>query len=251
MKKYFYNFLSGEIDADTFWDLFNEDKKERQSKYQPWETKEWKERRAKILKDACECCGSTENLMIQHGWKPESYKELWNKSKILIESQGHHYSSMKNTELVHVDSPSCPRCHSSSIRKLKSGKFKCCNSKLKIVTEFFKDRSLPNVTKIIKVGEEGPSFSHETPEKFIFLRKEKCNKEFDTPIMIHRLENMTEFGKRKKKINEEITKLIKHDATKEWVTQTIDYHNLKNVKTYCKNCAFLEDKKLGFIPEDK
>jgi hypothetical protein len=45
-------------------------------KTRSWHTKEWKTLRDKILKDACEQCGSTEVLTIQHIWHPRDYKTM-------------------------------------------------------------------------------------------------------------------------------------------------------------------------------
>ena len=64
VKKYCDMFLGDLIDVEVFWDLFNENKSSAK-RYQPWSTKEWKDKRALILKDSCECCGSKENLIIQ------------------------------------------------------------------------------------------------------------------------------------------------------------------------------------------
>ncbi len=48
-----------------------------------WHTKDWKERRANIIKDKCQICNSTEKLTLQHLVHPRKYvdflRELTNK----------------------------------------------------------------------------------------------------------------------------------------------------------------------------
>ncbi len=45
--------------AKIFWSKFNEGEK-------AWHSKDWKDRRTKVLKDKCEICGSRETLTLQH-----------------------------------------------------------------------------------------------------------------------------------------------------------------------------------------
>ena len=44
---------------EVFWKDYKEDKRS-------WHTNDWKERRAEVIKDKCEICGSKEKLTIQH-----------------------------------------------------------------------------------------------------------------------------------------------------------------------------------------
>ena len=262
IKEYADKFLSGEIDADKFWDNFNEHKN-AVKKYQPWSTKEWKEKREKILKDLCECCGATDNLIAQHGWKPQTYKDLYSESKLFFESQRYCLISRKDG-LNFVNAPSCPKCLSTNIKKLKTGNFKCYNNTVRVVKEYikvFEDKPSLKLSdvKILKVGEPTPEIpgfcgwygTTESDEKIFFMSREKCKNEFQTPTIHTRLENMVEFGRRKAANNESILKSIKQRATKEWVSQTMAYQSLENVKTYCRRCAYLEDKSLEFIKENK
>ena len=62
---------------------------------------------------------------------------------------------------------------------------------------------------------------------------------------------MQEYAKRRNLLNESLLKEIKTIATKNWIMETIKYQNLENTSTYCKACAYEEDKKLGFIQEDE
>jgi len=63
---------SGEIGLEfaqaQYWKNFKEGQKS-------WDTKDWKERRSKIIKDKCEICDSKDTLTIQHRTHPKKYAE--------------------------------------------------------------------------------------------------------------------------------------------------------------------------------
>ena len=50
---------------ELYWNDFEEGKR-------AWHTKDWKERRAEIIKDKCEICGSKETLTLQHLSHPKN-----------------------------------------------------------------------------------------------------------------------------------------------------------------------------------
>jgi hypothetical protein len=55
--------INGEISLELAKEQYWKDYKEGQ---RSWHTKDWKERRAKFLKEKCEICDSTVTLTIQH-----------------------------------------------------------------------------------------------------------------------------------------------------------------------------------------
>ena len=63
---------SGEIEIEfaqeQFWKDFKEGNKS-------WHTKDWKERRDKLIKDKCQICDSKETLTLQHLSHPRKYSE--------------------------------------------------------------------------------------------------------------------------------------------------------------------------------
>ena len=63
---------NGEISLELAKELYWKDYKEGQ---RSWHTKDWKERRAKILKEKCEICDSTDTLTIQHLSHPQKYSD--------------------------------------------------------------------------------------------------------------------------------------------------------------------------------
>jgi hypothetical protein len=64
---------NGEISLEMAKELYWKDYQEGQ---RSWHTKDWKERRLKILKEKCEICDSTDTLTIQHRSHPKKYSEF-------------------------------------------------------------------------------------------------------------------------------------------------------------------------------
>src|SRR5258707_15464464 len=99
-----------------------------------WHTKEWKEKREKIIKSQCEQCGSTEGVMVaQHLTHPPEFKTIRN----------YLFNSLLTESLKSADFPepvftkddikefydkttamreACPSCKSMWIRKRKTKK---------------------------------------------------------------------------------------------------------------------------------
>ena len=64
--------VNGEIAISPAQELYWKDFKEGK---RSWHTKDWKERRAKVIKDKCQICGSKETLTLQHLSHPKKYNE--------------------------------------------------------------------------------------------------------------------------------------------------------------------------------
>ena len=66
------NLLLGQMTLESATELYwNNYEKGKRS----WHTKDWKERRNKIIKDSCEICDGTEILTLQHLSRPKKLKE--------------------------------------------------------------------------------------------------------------------------------------------------------------------------------
>tara|TARA_R110001606_G_C15249850_1_gene637238 strand:+ start:52 stop:1002 length:951 start_codon:yes stop_codon:yes gene_type:complete len=83
-------------------------------------SKEWKENRAKKLKDCCETCGSKDGLHISHTWHPPHTAKM----------QSHvvkvHGKKCNEPIPYEVEKHSCPVCDSTSVKFLKTQqKWKC------------------------------------------------------------------------------------------------------------------------------
>ena len=64
--------VNREIEIDSAQELYWNDYKEGK---RSWHTKDWKERRAKIIKDKCQICDGKETLTLQHTSHPQNYNE--------------------------------------------------------------------------------------------------------------------------------------------------------------------------------
>ncbi|GAB1470234.1 hypothetical protein MASR2M66_11110 [Chloroflexota bacterium] len=177
----------------------------------PWHTKEWKEQRKVLLAPQCENCGSTiPPLVLQHTWHPTPIHKLFYTARKKYENEWHVWKQTHTFEVdtssLRPDTDGCPKCGSTTIRYRKKAQTWICVSKPKGVT---------------------------------------CGNVFDTPIRVispaaiwgiekavsRKLQDAfdEEFGVGKKVV---ITAL----------QHNIRYISLKDTKTLCKRCAFVEDK---------
>jgi len=178
----------------------------------PWQTKEWREKRKKLIEGkCCEWCGSTEYLTIDHkrnvypkleyrkiAWR--LFKEYFANGKNRSEFLSLMREALKNITIYYWDA--CPVCKSRSvyIRKTKKPKYRCS----------------------------------------------RCGYEFDTPLKtikestkIFVLNRMVKlFAKYHK---EEIDEIYKPHIQK----LNEDYFNFKEVLILCRRCAFARLK--GYV----
>ncbi|HXH27152.1 MAG TPA: hypothetical protein VNG90_04605 [Candidatus Acidoferrum sp.] len=95
----------------------------------PWETKEWKEARERLLSAQCVQCGSTQPpLVLQHLWQPTALRTLISITRegyMEAYAVGHPRPVVPEPALT--DRPGCPRCKSTNIRQAKGdGRWTCC-----------------------------------------------------------------------------------------------------------------------------
>lgn len=245
-------FLQDKITVEDFWDFFNKNKSTAK-KYEPWRSAEWKNKKSIILKSKCECCGAKENLIAQHGWRPKKYKEHWYQTKMMFEKQSRVLHNDSNTEIlseVRVAS-ACPKCGSENFKQRKDGTFKCYNKSFRTVHEY-NSKTREEKRYSLKAGfPSPPNPEWETPttppDLQIWIHRKKCDFVFSQPTEHIRPETRKEFSERKKILNEPLLNEIKTVATKSWILEGRRYRSLENIKTYCKSCAFKEDKQLGLI----
>jgi hypothetical protein len=196
--------LSDEIDWMDARDILVSLKK-------PWHTKEWKEARKALLASQCKACETTvPPLVLQHTWHPTPLYKLFRAARRKYRDEweawkGSHRIEVDRSSLP-VDTDACPRCGSTTIRFRKRAETWICVSKAGGV-------SCGNV--------------FENPVRVI------------SPLTIRNLERTASqnvqdafdeaFGIGKKVI----TKALEHN---------IRYLSLKDTKTLCKRCAFVEDR---------
>jgi hypothetical protein len=195
-----------------------------------WHTKEWDEKREKVLKNYCEQCKSTEGVMVvQHLSHPPEFKTIRNEifnsllneilasttlPKPVITKDDIKEFYDKTTEIGEV----CPNCRSGYIRKRKTKKpeYYCdtCKTAFDEVTTIQYNKVFGVV-----VPDEEQVFNH------LFEEKKK--------------EAISDF---KKKLYAEHEKHIGKKALLISIDLHLKYMELENVVTFCKSCAYRMDK---------
>lgn len=196
-----------------------------------WHTKEWKELRCKLLKDKCEQCGESENLVMQHKSHPRTYgiikrdisseyakklKEKYKVDELVKQSEVLTYITL-NYE--YREKYGCPICESVNIKeyKTKYPKYMCNRCK----------NRFESPKKLSILVEKSNTRTMKSTEDEVFKKvKNKIYKE---------------------KIKEKKELIYKNQIEKETLIQLIDekikYLSMVDTVTYCKKCAYLEDLK--------
>lgn len=193
----------------------------------PWQEKEWKDKRKKVLKSYCEMCGSLEKLRIYQTFKPLSISDLFYKvrgslqveyDKGLIDWINNHPINI-NLDSIASNTKLCPKCGSTAIRYKKGEAKYICMGKKEGVT---------------------------------------CNNIFDTPMIgKHPLEISKLFYPELKKVKQEYQKYFDevNNIGFRVVILSIDEHikylSFDNCKTYCNKCHYAAHKHLTICQKCK
>ena len=177
----------------------------------PWHTKEWKEKRRILLASQCQNCGTTTPpLVLQHTWHPTPLHHLFYttrkkyQNEWLLWKQTHAIEI--DTSALHPDADGCPKCGSTTIRYRKRANTWICVAKAKGTAC---GNVFQNPSRVI---------SPQAIRKLERIARQKVRDAFDEEFGIGRKVSIT---------------AIEHQ---------IRYLSLKDTKTLCKRCAFVEDK---------
>jgi hypothetical protein len=232
--------ISLEFAQAEYWRNFKKGQKS-------WETKDWKERRSKVIKDQCEICGSKDTLTLQHHSHPRKYTEF---SREITSTYTKEYvnanpnvdkSNLRSYILEHYDylpNPLCPNCKGSNLieRKTKLPKYRCpkCHHE-------FDDTVIKSVDELIAIFYED--------EEAVEVR-EKCfiSRQWGTRNNLSNIRHWLQRERAKNKDAETIGK----EAFLLYLKDTIQYLSFDDTITACKRCAYNFDiKKLELCPECK
>lgn len=226
---------------ELFWKDFKEDKRS-------WHTKDWKERRAKVIKDKCEICGSKETLTLQHLSHTKKYYEYKRDvtteyAKYFINTNPiidkHEFSQhiLKNYNYIPV--LLCPNCESRypNERSRKIPRYLCteCRHEFEetihksvdeLIATFFENEEAAEVRDKCFISKDKYRNKHHLPEaKYWFLR-----------------------AKAKTKYIEEIGK----KSFLLYLDDNIKYLSFEDTITACRKCAYSFDiKNLELCPKCK
>lgn len=221
---------NGEIALEPAKELFWKDYKEGK---RAWYTKDWKERRNKVIKDKCEICGSRETLTVQHFSHPKKYYEYERDvtrkyAQTFIDSNANidklEFSEyiIKNYDYEPI--PLCPNCKSrypnKRIRKIPQ--YLCTECRHEFDEPIYK--SINELIASFYENEED-----EVRDK-CFISKDKWRNQ-------HNLSNAKYWFLREKAKTKNIEK-IGEEAFLLFLDENIKYLSFEDTITACKECAF-------------
>lgn len=236
---------NGEISLELAKELYWKDYKEGQ---RSWHTKDWKERRAKILKEKCEICDSTDTLTIQHLSHPQKYsdyeREITRKyTQIFKETNSDLDKSEFKKHIVknydYITIPLCPNCGDNRpnkrVRKLP--KYRCAVCKHEFDEPIYK--SLEELITIFYTDEEALDV------------RDKCFVSKDKWKNNHNLSNIKYWFQREKaKTKDE--EIIGKEAFLLYLADDIKYLSFEDTITACRRCASNYDlKNMELCPKCK
>lgn len=236
---------SGEIGLESAQAQYWKDFKEGQKS---WDTKDWKERRSKIIKDKCEICSSKDTLTLQHRSHPRKYAEyLRDVTRAYAEEYINTNPQVDKCDLCshilqyhdYVPIPLCPNCKSSSLneRKRKIPKYRCseCHQE-------FDNAINKSVDELISIFYEN--------EDAIEVR-DKCFVSKDQWRNKNNLSSIRYWLQRERAKNKD-AEAIGKEAFLLYLNDSIKYLSFDDTITACKKCAFNFDiNKMELCPNCK
>lgn len=216
-----------ELAKELYWNDYKEGKR-------AWHTKDWKERRTKVIKDKCEICGSREALTLQHLSHPKKYYEYerdvtreytqsFIDSNTIVDKCEFSEHIIKNYDYVPV--PLCPNCESRypNKRMRKIPQYLC--------TECRHEFDEP----IYKLADELISTFYENEEAAEV--RDKCFVSKDKWRNQHNLSQVKYWLQREIAKNKDI-EIIGKEAFLLYLDENIKYLSFEDTMTTCKKCAF-------------
>ena len=236
---------NGEISLKLAKELYWKDYIEGQ---RSWHTKDWKERRAKILKEKCEICDSTDTLTIQHRSHPKKYSDyereitrkytqIFKETNSDIDKSEFKKHIEKNYDYIAV--PLCTNCGDNRPNKRvkKLPQYRCVECQHEFDEPIYK--SLEELFTFFYTDEEA------------FAVRDKCFVSKDKWKNNHNLPNIKYWFQREKaKTKDE--EIIGKEAFLLYLTDDIKYLSFADTITACRRCASNYDlKNLKLCPNCK
>lgn len=219
-----------ELAKAQFWNDFKEGQRS-------WHTKDWKERRSKLIKDKCEICSSNDTLTIQHLSHPKKYQEYLSEitrgyAKAYIDTNPEiDRSEFTNHVLKSYDYlpvPLCPNCKGKnpSERVRKIPRYRCADCKHEFDQAIYR-----SVNELISIFYENED-AYEIVDK-CFVSKDKWKNK-------HNLSNIRYWLQRARAKNND-AEMIEKEAFLQYLNDNIKYLSFEDTITACRKCAFSFD----------
>lgn len=220
---------SGEIEIEfaqeQFWKDFKEGNKS-------WHTKDWKERRDKLIKDKCQICDSKETLTLQHLSHPRKYSEYLTEirrtyAKDYINTNPKidksEFSDYILKDYDYAPTSLCPNCKNSNPnrRVRKTPQYRCA-----ICKHEFDEPVYKSVDELISIFLENED-AIEVRDKCFISKKWKNQ---------HNLSSIKYWLQRDRAVNKD-SATIEREAFLLYLNDDIKYLSFEDTITACKRCA--------------
>jgi hypothetical protein len=217
---------------ELHWDKLKEGKRS-------WQTKDWKERRDKFLKEKCEVCSSTDTLTIQHNSHPS--EKTYNNFKSEITKI--HTNRLINTKIDkkvfinyvtnqydYVPKLLCPKCEiqTPKVRVRLKPKYRCGDCKYEFENPIF--RSVSELVSILFEDDYGRGVRDKC-----FISKDKWRNKIHLPHIKYLFQKNIALSKNGESIEKQVLLLT--------LEEEIKYLSFEDAITACKKCAYNEDLK--------
>ena len=220
------NEVSVKLAQSLYWNDF---KKGQRS----WHSRDWKERREKVLKDKCEICNSSDTLTIQHRSHPKKYnyylKEITrayanNHINNNLEIDKTSFTNHVLNDYEYVPRPLCPKnkFHTPRTRKRTKPKYRCQDCKYE-----FEEPNFISASELISIFMKDED-AYQVRDK-CFISKDKWRNK-------HSLSNIKYWFQRKK-VKDKNSDSIEKKAFILFLEDNIKYLSFENTITACKKCA--------------
>lgn len=236
---------SGEIDLafakSEYWKNFKEGERS-------WKTKDWKVRRDKIIKDACQICGSRNTLTLQHGSHPRKYFEFLKEVTKTFTTE--YINANPTVDMVeftnyvaakysYIPVPLCPNCKSRNPNKRarKIPHYLCTACRFEFDNPV--NKSIEELLSFFFNNEDVDAVR----DKCFISKDEWNNKQNLASIKywMQREQAKDKYGER-----------IERQAFLLYLADSINYLSFVDTITTCKRCAYNYDiKKLELCPQCK
>jgi hypothetical protein len=220
---------SGEIEIEfaqeQFWKDFKEGNKS-------WHTKDWKERRDKLIKDKCQICDSKETLTLQHLSHPRKYSEYLTEirrtyAKDYINTNPKIDKSEFSNHILkdydYTPTPLCPNCKNCNPnrRVRKAPQYRCTVCKYEFDEPVYK-----SVDELISIFLENED-AIEVRDKCFISKKWKNQ---------HNLSSVRYWLQRDRAVTKD-SPTIEKEAFLLYLNDDIKYLSFEDTITACKRCA--------------
>ena len=211
---------------ESHWQKLKEGKKS-------WDTKDWKERKKKFIKEKCEICSSTEILTIQHNSHPKTYnyfkKEITSTytNQLINNNKEIDKEIFKNyvlNDYDYVPKLLCPKCkiHTPKVRVRSTPKYRCADCKYVFEEAFF--RSASELISIFFKDDYGWGVRDKC-----FISKDKWRNKLNLPYIKYLFQKNIAINKNAESIEKQTLILTLDD--------NIKYLSFEDTITACKKCA--------------